>query len=172
MDDQTDSRVVRGGWCVKWRIKGKKSKKCIWNKKKKTIQRRTKVSAMCRPWGTGERLMREQTDRSTDTRGLSALSRSISDSVFKRQNRKLMKFSCDMEIWSFLLHNADREGRLMHEPEDKPPRNPEADTTTAVCVALEIPQFSKKIKNINIYIHTKSADPLGFRGRYLWLFVV
>lgn len=46
---------------------------------------------------TGKRLMKEWIDRSVDGCGLSELSRSHSDRVFKRNNRRLMKFSCSRE---------------------------------------------------------------------------
>lgn len=46
---------------------------------------------------TGKRLMKEWIDRCVDSSGLSELSRSHSDRVFKRNNRRLMKFSCSGE---------------------------------------------------------------------------
>lgn len=52
---------------------------------------------MYRKEEAGERVMKEWIDRCVDSCGLSELSRSHSDRVFKRNNRRLMKFSCRRE---------------------------------------------------------------------------
>lgn len=73
---------------------------------------------------TGKRLMKECIDRCVDSCGLSELSRSHSDRVFKRNNRRLMKFGCSEEngmpsVTGCSARERESVKRLMHKWKDK-----------------------------------------------------
>lgn len=138
MDGQADEKqrfqrerdVCGGGWRTKTGTfeKNKRAAKKNNNSNKETILCAILETCESVRHGfdvqTGKRLMKECIDRCVDSCGSSELSRSHSDRVFKRNNRRLMKFGCSGEngmpsVTGCSAGERESVKRLMHKWKDK-----------------------------------------------------